>query len=153
MGAPRIRLQSPRAVLLGHIALGRRRTEALSPQHWGVLRPLSSTPTAHRGQSSCFRIPPCPPPTYLCAETHTHRATVTHMHTRTWTLAPSPWDRLQETLSCPSLFHFSFFLNLLWGSCWRLGVLLSLTRSRPHPFPRTPNFSGNLENRRWDHKQ
>lgn len=77
MGAPRTRLQSPRVVLLGHIALGRRRTEALSPQHWGVLRPLSSTPTAHRGQSVCFRIPSAHHPR-TCVQRNTHTEQQSH---------------------------------------------------------------------------
>ena len=132
----RIWLQSPRAVPLGHIALGRRGTEALSlQQHWGVSRPLSSTPTAQRGQSTYYRIPSAHHP-HTCVQRNTHREKVTHMHTQTWTQAPSPWDPPAGNPQLPKPFSLQLFpkfaLRKLLASWSSLSHALQTTSLSTH---------------------
>ena len=108
MGALRIRLQSPRAVLLDHVALGRQEAEALSPQHWGVSRPLSSTPTAHRGQSAYFRIPSAHHPR-TCVQRNTHTEKQSHTYTlRLGHKPPAPGTACRKPSAAQAFFTSAF---------------------------------------------
>lgn len=137
MGALRIWLQSPHAVLLDHVALGRRGAEALSPKHWGVSRPLSSTPTAHRGQSSYFRTPSAHHPLCIpvCRETHTQKNSHTHAHSDLDT-SPQPLGPPAGNPQLPKPFSLQLFpkfaLRKLLASWSSLSHALQTTSLSTH---------------------
>lgn len=135
MGALRIWLQSPHAVLLDHVALGRRGAEALNPQHWGVSRPLSSTPTAHR-RRALISGPPLPT-THIpvCRETHTQKNSHTHAHSDLDT-SPQPLGPPAGNPQLPKPFSLQLFpkfaLRKLLASWSSLSHALQTTSLSTH---------------------
>ena len=136
IGALKARLQSPRAVPLGCIVQGEGRTEALGPQHWGVSgHPgardhLARLPKAPRRHGPCFRIP--------SAHIIIHRERHTESHTYAHRLGrkpPAPGTGCRKSSAAQAFFTSAFPKFALRKLLPPWSSPLSLTHSRPHPFP------------------